>query len=158
MRGRRRSRVAGHALAGGRRESVRAATCSRLAGFLGLISGGIGIPHRRPVEIAHCATILFSDNFQTGCTMNPPSLTLTITSPLVSSDAAIWFSAYGFGWGYCAFSLPAESVCKYLGAADTSRKQLMLAFELGRKRISKAIEQIGIPDTGDRITLSTLDA
>jgi hypothetical protein len=90
--------------------------------------------------------------------MNPPSLTLTITSPLVSSDAAIWFSAYGFGWGYCAFSLPAESVCKYLGAADTSRKQLILAFELGRKRISKAIEQIGIPDTGDRITLSTLDA
>jgi hypothetical protein len=83
---------------------------------------------------------------------------LTITPPFVSSDAAIWFSAYGFGWGYCAFSLPAEAVCQYLGAADTSRKQLMLAFELGRKRISKAIEQVAIPDTGDRITLTSLDS
>lgn len=88
--------------------------------------------------------------------MNPHSL--TITAPYVASDAAIWFSAYGFGWGYCAFSLPAEAVCQYLGAADTSRKQLILAFELGRKRISKAIEQAAIPGTGDRITLSGLEA
>jgi hypothetical protein len=88
--------------------------------------------------------------------MNPPSL--TITPPVVSSDAAIWFSAYGFGWGYCAFSLPAEAVCQHLGAADISRKQLMLAFELGRKRISKAIEHVAIPDTGDRIVLGSLDS
>jgi hypothetical protein len=83
---------------------------------------------------------------------------LMITTPFVASDASIWFSAYAFGWGYCAFSLPVETVCQHLGAADTSRKQLMLAFELGRKRISKAIEQVDVPDSGERIVLDSLDA
>ena len=67
-------------------------------------------------------------------------------------------SAYGFGWGYCAFSIPIEAIYEYLGAADSSTKQLMLAFELGRKRISKAVEQAKIPETGDRIILDRLDA
>lgn len=81
-----------------------------------------------------------------------------ITAASISHDASIWFSAYGFGWGYCAFSIPSEAICEYLGAADVSAKQLMLAFELGRKRISRSIEQIEIPETGDRVILHRLDA
>jgi hypothetical protein len=81
-----------------------------------------------------------------------------LTAPFISRDASLWFSAYGFGWGYCAFSIPMESVCDYLGAADASPRQLMLAFELGRQRISKAVEQVEIPETGDRVILDRLHA
>ena len=81
-----------------------------------------------------------------------------ITTASISYDDSIWFSAYGFGWGYCAFSIPIEAICEYLGAADVSTKQLMLAFELGRKRISRSIELIDIPETGDRVILNRLDA
>ena len=86
--------------------------------------------------------------------MNAP--TPRITAPSISQDGSIWFSAYAFGWGYCAFSIPTKAVCEQLGAADTSAKQLMLAFELGKKRICKVVEQTYIPATGDRVTLSTL--
>jgi hypothetical protein len=81
-----------------------------------------------------------------------------ITTASISYDDSIWFSAYGFGWGYCAFAIPIETICEYLGAADVSAKQLMLAFELGRKRISRAIAQLEIPATGDRVILHRLDA
>jgi hypothetical protein len=84
-------------------------------------------------------------------------LPISITAPVISHDASLWFSAYGFGWGYCAVSLPIESVCEHLGAADSSARQLTLAFELGRKRILKAVEQIEIPETGDRVVLVRLD-
>jgi hypothetical protein len=83
---------------------------------------------------------------------------VSITSPSISYDASLWFSAYKFGWGYCAFSLPVETVCEHLGAADASARQLVLAFELGRKRIVKAVEQVAIPMTGDRVVLGSLDA
>ena len=83
---------------------------------------------------------------------------LQITAPTISHDASVWFSAYGLGWGYCAFSIPVQAICDYLGAADSSTKQLMLAFELGRKRISKAVERAKIPETGDRVVLDHLDA
>lgn len=85
------------------------------------------------------------------------ALPLNITAPVISHDASLWFSAYGFGWGYCAVSLPIESVCKHLGAADASTRQLMLAFEVSRKRILRAVEQIEIPETGDRVVLVRLD-
>ncbi|MFL9937043.1 hypothetical protein P0D88_50855 [Paraburkholderia sp. RL18-103-BIB-C] len=67
------------------------------------------------------------------------------------------FSAYGFGWGYCAFALPAEAVCEKLGAANETPKQLMLAFELGKRRVLQAVEQKALPSTGERITLSADD-
>lgn len=81
-----------------------------------------------------------------------------LSAAFVSRDASLWFSAYGFGWGYCAFSVPIEVVCEYLGAADVSTKQLMLAFELSRNRISKIVKQIEIPETGERVILSRLEA
>lgn len=80
-----------------------------------------------------------------------------LTSPTFSSDSTIWFSAYGFGWGYRAFALPAHTVCEKLGAADESAKQLALAFELGKRHILRAIEQIAPPQTGERIELSPAD-
>jgi hypothetical protein len=81
---------------------------------------------------------------------------IAITAPVVAPDESLWFSAYGFGWGYCAFALPVEEVCERLGAANTSTSQLKLAFELGRKRITQAIEQTHIPGTGDRVILNIL--
>ena len=63
-----------------------------------------------------------------------------LTAPILSADSTLWFSAYGFGWGYCAFALPAEAVCEQLGAANETAKQLMLAFEPGKRRILQAVE------------------
>ncbi|WP_240159142.1 MULTISPECIES: hypothetical protein [Burkholderiaceae] len=87
--------------------------------------------------------------------MNPPLMNLT--APQLSGDATLWFSAYAFGWGYCAFALPAETVREKLGAANETPKQLMLAFELGKRRLLQAVEQKVLPITGERITLSSAD-
>ncbi|TDN62551.1 hypothetical protein B0G77_6128 [Paraburkholderia sp. BL10I2N1] len=81
----------------------------------------------------------------------------SLTAPFLSADSAIWFSAYGFGWGYCAFSLDSEVVCEQLGAANETSKQLMLAFELGKRRLLQAVEKKALPGTGERITLSAED-
>jgi hypothetical protein len=81
----------------------------------------------------------------------------SLTAPLLSTDSTVWFSAYGFGWGYCAFALPAETVCEKLGAANVTPKQLMLAFELGKRRLLHVVEQRALPGTGERITLSPAD-
>ena len=67
------------------------------------------------------------------------------TAPLLSDDSILWFSAYGFGWGYCAFTLPTETVCEKLGAANETPKQLVLAFELGKRRLLQAVEQKASP-------------
>lgn len=83
--------------------------------------------------------------------MNQPRTYLT--APLLSADSTLWFSAYGFGWGYCAFALPAETVCERLGAANVTQKQLMLAFELGKRRILRAVVHKALPRTGERIPL-----
>jgi hypothetical protein len=80
-----------------------------------------------------------------------------LTAPILSADLAMWFSAYDFGWGYCAFALPAEAVCEKLGTANETPKQLMLAFELGKRRLPLAVEQKALPGTGERITLSCAD-
>ncbi|CAB3793193.1 hypothetical protein LMG28614_03669 [Paraburkholderia ultramafica] len=82
---------------------------------------------------------------------------MKLTPPLLSADSTLWFSAYGFGWGYCAFALDAETVCEKLGAANETPKQLMLAFELGKRRLLQAIEPKTLPGTGERVTLSAAD-
>ncbi len=81
-----------------------------------------------------------------------------ITPPTFAGGDAIWFSAFAFGWGYCAFSIPFNSVCEHLGAADISAKQLIVAFELGKKRIAKTVELTVIPANGERVTLTDLSA
>ncbi|MEW6346669.1 MAG: hypothetical protein AB1704_39070 [Pseudomonadota bacterium] len=80
-----------------------------------------------------------------------------VSVPTVRSDAAIWFSAYGFGWGYCAFEIPPSIMRANLGAADSTPKQLMLAFELGKHAIARAIESKNLSATGERIALLSRD-
>lgn len=87
--------------------------------------------------------------------MDQPSTNLT--APIFSADSTVWFSAYGVGWGYCAFALPSETVCEKLGAANRTTKQLLLAFELGKRQLLHAIEQKALPGTGERIMLSAAD-
>ncbi|MEX3936457.1 hypothetical protein AB4Y32_32585 [Paraburkholderia phymatum] len=79
------------------------------------------------------------------------------TAPILTTDSSLWFSAYGPGWGYCAFALPAEVLCEGLGAADDSPKQLLLAFGLAQHRLRKTIAGKRLPGTGERIALSTAD-
>jgi hypothetical protein len=80
-----------------------------------------------------------------------------LTSPLLVNDSALWFSAYGFGWGYRAFELRSDVICQYLGAANDSPKQLLLAFQLGKPRLLAAAERKEAPPTGDRIELTGED-
>jgi hypothetical protein len=80
-----------------------------------------------------------------------------VTRPILRDDTSIWFSAFGWGWGYCAFALPVEAVCKELGAANTTPGQLGLAFELGKPRIVRAIEQRAPANQGQRIPLDAAD-
>ncbi len=87
--------------------------------------------------------------------MNQPGI--SFTAPIVSQDCAIWFSAYGFGWGYCAFALPSEAACQRLGAANETPKQLLLAFELGKRGLLHAIERKANHADGKRIDLAVDD-
>jgi hypothetical protein len=82
-----------------------------------------------------------------------------ITAPILCADsAAVWFSAYGFGWGYRAFALPFEVVCEELGARNETVQQVRLAFELNKRRILRTVQQYGAASpTGERITLSVAD-
>jgi hypothetical protein len=83
--------------------------------------------------------------------------TMNLTAPILCTDSTVLFSAYGFGWGYCAFALPCGVVCEELGAANRTPRQLLLAFELGKRRLLHAVEAKAAPGTGERITLSAAD-
>jgi hypothetical protein len=48
-------------------------------------------------------------------------------------------------------------ICEALGAANETPKQLVLAFELGKRRLLKAVAEKALPSTGERITLSAAD-
>jgi len=51
------------------------------------------------------------------------------TAPVLCRDSAIWFSAYGFGWGYRAFAIPYDAMRACLGTEDLTDQQVRLAFE-----------------------------
>jgi hypothetical protein len=80
-----------------------------------------------------------------------------ITAPLVSDRSALWFSAFGFGWGYGAFEITFDTICQELGATNTTQNQLLQAFELGKHRIVRAVLRRTISSCGERITLSPDD-
>jgi hypothetical protein len=82
---------------------------------------------------------------------------VSLTTPIVGFESTLWFSAYGFGWGYCAFELRPQVVREYLGAADDSPKQLMLAFQLGKQRLLSAAEHKTPPESGERIEITGPD-
>lgn len=87
--------------------------------------------------------------------MNPT--TVNLTPPIVHA-AALRFSAYEFGRGFKAFEIPSEIARSELGAADASARQLVLAFELGRHKIAKAVEPMMLDEyQGQRICLRATD-
>jgi hypothetical protein len=85
--------------------------------------------------------------------VNEPLILMTL--PVLSNDSAVWFSAYGFGWGYRAFAISYEAVCDSLGAADVTDAQIRLAFQLGRRHVLHAVQKYGaLPYEGQRIRLA----
>jgi hypothetical protein len=80
-----------------------------------------------------------------------------LTMPILSAHSEVWFSAYCFGWGYRAFSLSREAVSEILGPAPETPEQLTRAFELGKRRILRAVERSSAPAPGERITLHGAD-
>jgi len=82
---------------------------------------------------------------------------IAITRPIHSDVRAIWFSAYGFGWGYRAFELPFEVACEKLGAAGPTTKHSLLAFELGKRQILQVVDRKAGAKTGERLTLTAQD-
>jgi len=81
-------------------------------------------------------------------------LTVQFTAPVLSRDALVLFSAYGFGWGYRAFAVPYEVVHERLGAGGMTDQQIRLAFELGKRRVLEAVESCGkLPYEGQRVSL-----
>ncbi|TCK32855.1 hypothetical protein B0G84_8760 [Paraburkholderia sp. BL8N3] len=98
--------------------------------------------------------------------MNEPSVSqayrlwivpaVDVTTPMFVDPSEVWFSAYGFGWGYAAFALPADAVLSRLGAANSSNNQMKLAFELGKRRIRQAVLMSELPSAGERKLLSNV--
>ncbi|MEW6346165.1 MAG: hypothetical protein AB1704_36460 [Pseudomonadota bacterium] len=80
-----------------------------------------------------------------------------LTEPLLINESAVWFSAYGFGWGYRAYELSSDVVCEFLGAANDTPRQLMLAFHLGKPRLLSAAERKATLTAGERIELTGED-
>ncbi|MEA3113710.1 MAG: hypothetical protein QOG58_3509 [Caballeronia sp.] len=80
---------------------------------------------------------------------------LAITEPRIEDDL-VSSAAYGFGWGYCAFSIQAGTIRKVLGATDSSPKALKIAFNLGRPRIARTLIAFTPPADGERVILRDL--
>ncbi|CDY79580.1 hypothetical protein BGLT_05004 [Caballeronia glathei] len=79
------------------------------------------------------------------------------TAPVIVNGSAVWFSAYGFGWGYAAYAMPSEAVCGAPDAADASARQIARAFELRKHRILEVVAAADPPLPGERRTLSGAD-
>ncbi|MEM5341452.1 hypothetical protein [Paraburkholderia azotifigens] len=82
--------------------------------------------------------------------------TVKLSSPIVHRED-LWFVVYGFGWGFRAFEISADTARTELGAANGSPQQLTLAFELGRQRIAKAVKAMTFDYRGERIALRPQD-
>ncbi|HXZ06791.1 MAG TPA: hypothetical protein VEI25_01915 [Paraburkholderia sp.] len=81
--------------------------------------------------------------------------TISISAPLLVAGSAVYFSAYGFGWGYRAFAISYEAVHESLGARNTSDEQIRLAFQLSRRQIIDAVLRYESPAyEGQRFLLS----
>ncbi|HEY1227441.1 MAG TPA: hypothetical protein VGF26_08970 [Ramlibacter sp.] len=72
------------------------------------------------------------------------------------AEGEIHFSAFGPGWGFCSFAVPARLATQGLGAKDLSASQLRLAFELNQNRITAAIVEAGVHDPRKRVILSKI--
>jgi hypothetical protein len=77
---------------------------------------------------------------------------LNLSQPVFTDDE-IQFTAFGLGWGFRAYALPAGVVIDRLGAANASKRQLVLAFQVNRQRIAQAVLDADEPRTGERVIL-----
>lgn len=82
---------------------------------------------------------------------------IRIDRPFFDHDNALCFSAYAFGWGYCAFSLDCFVVQEVLGSVDRSPRQVLLAFRIEQARIRSAVRRAARPRCGERIRLTAGD-
>jgi hypothetical protein len=82
---------------------------------------------------------------------------ISLTAPMFADESTIRFSAYGFGWGYCAFELSSDVARQYLGAANESPRQLLLAFQLGNQKLLKAAERTEPPLSGAPVEITGQD-
>ncbi|APR39304.1 hypothetical protein BTO02_28810 [Paraburkholderia sp. SOS3] len=67
----------------------------------------------------------------------------------------MWFTAYGFGWGYRAFAVPYQVMAEAPDADAADEEQIRLAFESVRADILQAVLRHALsPYSGQRISLS----
>ncbi|MEZ2354740.1 hypothetical protein [Caballeronia sp. RCC_10] len=81
---------------------------------------------------------------------------IKITEPSVRHGCIVQFSAYGFGWGYRAFSVSLARVCKPpLHALEMTSGEVLAAFVSRRSEVLPAIVQLEVfPDAGQQTWLS----
>jgi hypothetical protein len=82
---------------------------------------------------------------------------LVFTAPVFVPEDGVFFSAYGVGRGYYAFTLTYDAACRKLGAGDCDSQQVLLAFALNQPRIARAIQSKALPTDGRRVTLDARD-
>lgn len=82
---------------------------------------------------------------------------IRIGRPFFDRENTLYFSAYAFGWGYCAFSLDPEVAHEVLGSIDQSPRQILLAFAIGQVKIRKAVHRAARQQDGQRIRLTAGD-
>ncbi|CAM2168219.1 conserved hypothetical protein [Paraburkholderia sacchari] len=80
---------------------------------------------------------------------------LKLSQPTLA-DGEIHFSAFGPGWGFCSYAVPAGVAMQCLGAKDRSASQLRLAFQLNRERIIATVAEGSVRDPGMRVILSNV--
>lgn len=84
-----------------------------------------------------------------------PEAPLSLSQPALANDE-MHFSAFGPGWGFCSYALPAALLVARLGASNLSEKQLTLAFQVNRLRITQRVIEAGTSETGERIRLGDI--
>ncbi len=82
---------------------------------------------------------------------------VSLTTPFVTEDNNLWFSAYHLGWGYTAFEIPHEVARRTLGATDAGGPHLARVFAREIDRIALAVTNRGFSADGKRVPLGPAD-
>ncbi|MFC0396969.1 hypothetical protein [Paraburkholderia rhizosphaerae] len=84
--------------------------------------------------------------------MNQPMVWMT--APALSDEDALWFSAYGFGWGYRTFSISCDVLRDSLGAHGSTREQMRDSLSAWKPQLLEAVLRHGSSVyEGERIRL-----
>ncbi|NML30537.1 hypothetical protein [Paraburkholderia antibiotica] len=82
---------------------------------------------------------------------------IRLSRPFFDRHDALCFSAYAFGWGYCAFSLDPTVADEALGRAGQSARQRRVGFAVSRARIRDAVRRAVRRGCGERVALDVDD-